>query len=53
MGIYSVKYRLGIVKNIKKNNYKIKEDEVVSLNNRLSYSDSNKMISFKFKNYKG
>lgn len=53
MGIYSVKYRLGIVKNIKNNNYKIKEDEVVSLNNRLSYSDSNKMISFKFKNYKG
>ena len=52
MGIYSIKYRLRIIKNLKSNNYEVKEDEIVSLNNRLSYCDSNKMISFKLKNYK-
>lgn len=52
MTIVKIKYLLTINNNIKNNNYVIKEDEITSLNNRLNYSDSNKMISFKLKNYK-
>ena len=52
MTIVNVKYSYCIINNIKNNNYEIKEDEVISLNNGIQYSDSNKMISFKFKNYK-
>lgn len=50
--ITKIKYLLTIINNIKRDNYKIKEDEVISLNNNIQYSDSNKVISFKFKNYK-
>lgn len=52
MTIIKIKYLLTINSNIKNNNYEIKEDEIISLNNRLNYSDSNKIISFKLKNYK-
>lgn len=47
-----VKYVYNIYRNIKKGNYKIKEDVIVSLDNGLEYKDSNKLISFKFQNYK-
>lgn len=47
-----IKYVYTIYSNINKENFKIKEDEVISLNNRIQYSDSNHVISFKFKNYK-
>lgn len=47
-----IKYVYTIYSNINKGNFKIKEDEVISLNNRIQYSDSNQVISFKFKNYK-
>lgn len=50
--ILHIKHLLTVINNIKKGNFIIKEDEVVSLNNNLQFSDSNKMISFKFKNYK-
>lgn len=50
--IIKIKYLLTIHSNIKNNNYEIKEDEIISLNNRLDYSDSNEIISFKLKNYK-
>lgn len=52
MNIIHIKHILNMIKQIKNNNYEVKEDEIVSLNSRLSYSDSNKMISFKLKNYK-
>lgn len=52
MSVVKVNYLLNIIKNIKNNNYEIKEDEIISLNNNLRYRDSNRMISFKFKNYK-
>lgn len=52
MSIVKIKYLFVIINNIKNDNYIISEDEVVSLNNEMRYSDSNKMISFKFKNYK-
>ena len=52
LSIVKIKYLLTVINNIKNNNYKIKEDEVVSLNNGIRYSDSNEVISFKFKNYK-
>ena len=47
-----IKYVIEIVWNIKKGNFKIKRDRVVSLNNNIDYKDSNEMISFKFENYK-
>lgn len=47
-----VKYVFTIYSNINKCNFKIKEDEVISLNNKIQYSDSNHVISFKLKNYK-
>ena len=50
--IIKIKYLVQIITNVKKDKYKIKEDEIVSLNNGIPYRDSNKMISFKFKNYK-
>lgn len=50
--IIKIKYLVQIITNVKKDKYEIKEDEIVSLNNGIQYSDSNKMISFKFKNYK-
>lgn len=50
--IVKIKYILTIYSNINKGNFKIKEDEVISLNDRIQYSDSNSVISFKFKNYK-
>lgn len=52
MNTTHIKHILNMLKQIKNNNYEVKEDEIVSLNNRLSYSDSNRMISFKLKNYK-
>ena len=52
ISIVKIKYLFGIINNIKNDNYTIKEDEVISLNNGMQYRDSNKMISFKFKNYK-
>jgi len=50
--IVKVKYVVGIYSNINKGNFKIKEDEVVSLNSRIPYRDSNEVISFRFKKYK-
>jgi len=47
-----IKYVIEIVWNIKKGNFKIKNDRVVSLNDNIDYKDSNAMISFKFENYK-
>lgn len=47
-----IKYVIGIVWNIKRDNFKIKVDKVVSLNNNIDYKDSNVMTSFKFENYK-
>ena len=52
MNTTHIKHILNMLNQIKNNNYEVKEDEIVSLNNRLSYSDSNRMISFKLKNYK-
>ena len=52
MTIIKIKYVFKIYSNINKGNFKIKEDEVISLNNRIQYSDSNHVINFKFKNYK-
>lgn len=47
-----IKYVIGIVWNIKKGNFRIKRDRVVSLNDNIDYKDSNMMTSFKFENYK-
>lgn len=52
MTTLKIKYVIKIYSNIDKGNFKIKEDEIISLNNRIQYSDSNHIISFKFKNYK-
>lgn len=52
MCIIIIKHYITIINNIKNNNYKIKSDEIISLNARIPYSDSNTTISFKFKNYK-
>ena len=52
MSIIIIKHYLTIINNIKNDNYKIKSDEIISLNARIPYSDSNTTISFKFKNYK-
>lgn len=51
MSIVKIKYLLTIINNIKKGNYKIEEDVVVSLNSNLQFRNSNEMISFKFENY--
>lgn len=50
--IVDIKCFFTIINDIKNNKYEIKEDEIISLNNNLSFSDSNTMISFKLKNYK-
>lgn len=51
MSFIKIKYVCQIYSNIRKGNIKIIEDEVIALNRNISYVYSNKMISFKFKNY--
>lgn len=50
--IIDIKSLFTVINNIKNNKYEIKEDEIISLNNNISFSDSNTMVSFKLKNYK-
>lgn len=52
MTIVKIKYLFSVVKNIKKNNFKVKKDKVISLNNLVQFKDSNHIISFKFNDYK-
>lgn len=47
-----IKYVYTIIKNIKNNKYEIKNDIVKSINERVDFSDSNYMMSFRFENYK-
>lgn len=49
--IVKVKYLYSIINNIKNDKYETKIDEIISLNEELRYSDSNGMISFRFKDY--
>ncbi len=50
--IIKIKYLSGVIRNIKKDNFCIKTDKVVSINNGVPFRDSNEIISFKFNNYK-
>ena len=49
--VVKLKYVIEINRNINNGNIKVKQDEVISLNNSIEYRDSNEMISFKFKDY--
>lgn len=49
--IVKIKYLYSIIRKIKRSQYEIKIDEVVSVNENLQYSDSNQITSIKFKNY--
>ena len=51
MTIIKIHYICSTINKIKRNEYKIKEDVVTSLNERISFSESNDMISFRFENY--
>ena len=52
IALIKIKYLYTIIKNIKYDNFKIKIDTVMSLNNNVDFKDSNTIISFKFKDYK-
>ncbi len=49
--IVKIKYLYSIIRKIKRSQYEIKIDEVISVNENLQYSDSNQITSIQFKNY--
>lgn len=51
IAIVKIKYLYSIIRKIKRSQYEIKIDEVISVNENLQYSDSNQITSIKFKNY--
>lgn len=52
LSVVKIKYVIDIIRNIKNDNYKVKVDTLISINDRVSFKDSNDIMSFKFKNYK-
>lgn len=52
MTIVKIKYITSIISDIKHDRYKIKEDEVVSINGNLNFRNTNEFMTFKLKNYK-
>lgn len=50
--VIKIKYVYTIIKNIKNDKYEIRKDIIKSINDRVNFSDSNYMMSFRFENYK-
>ncbi len=52
MSVISTKQIYDTISNIKNDNYTIRKDNIVSINDENNFKDANVLISFKLKNYK-